>query len=417
MLSGSLMADQVPWMTDLDEAFEVAKQENRPLLVHFWSPDCIPCLQLEETVFNKPSVTRTLGELFVPVKINAKEHPRIAARYEIRSVPWDVILTPGGDELHRMLSPQDPKRYVAQLSAAAFRMNAAIPRRDPSGPDRSAPPPTSSVSYDSPLGPPPGGSPWQPASTKLPDDGIGPIGADSAPRRDRRVAEPAGQPEEVINRYAQSNSPATRPARQAVVEDRPQNAGNQWGQWPGRSPASRPSVNHSAVRPDRRSTERPVEAKSTSLETNDRVAMRSEPAPPQRRPQPNRPARRPGNPVGLDGFCPVTLLKKDIWKKGDGRFGVVHRGRTYLFTGAEEKDEFLKDPDAYSPVLAGIDPVLLADSGEAVEGLRAYGLFYRKRVFLFTTEENLQRFWQQPEQYAAPVRQAMENGTVDRLFR
>jgi len=61
--------------------------------------------------------------------------------------------------------------------------------------------------------------------------------------------------------------------------------------------------------------------------------------------------------------------------------------------------------------------VYLADSGEATEGVRTHGVVYRKRVYLFSSEENLQRFWQSPERYAAPIRQAMETGTVDRLFR
>jgi YHS domain-containing protein len=78
---------------------------------------------------------------------------------------------------------------------------------------------------------------------------------------------------------------------------------------------------------------------------------------------------------------------------------------------------FAGNPDDYSPVLAGIDPVHLNDSGEAVGGQRAHGVVYRKRVYLFASEENLQRFWQDPERFAAPIRQAMETGNVGGLFR
>ena len=119
----------------------------------------------------------------------------------------------------------------------------------------------------------------------------------------------------------------------------------------------------------------------------------------------------------MDGYCPVTLLKNDVWKQGDPRYGVVHRGRLYLFAGPDEKEQFFANPDDFSPVLAGVDAVYLADSGEATEGQRTHGVVYRKRVYLFSSEENLQRFWQSPERYAAPIRQAMETGTVDRLFR
>ncbi len=122
-------------------------------------------------------------------------------------------------------------------------------------------------------------------------------------------------------------------------------------------------------------------------------------------------------PLALEGYCPVSLLETDTWKKGDPKYGVIHRGRLYLFATAAEKEKFFANPDQYSPVLAGIDPVLLAESGVPVEGKRAHGVVYRKRVYLFDSEDNLKRFWQQPERYAAPIRQAMEEGKVRKLFR
>jgi YHS domain-containing protein len=136
---------------------------------------------------------------------------------------------------------------------------------------------------------------------------------------------------------------------------------------------------------------------------------------------PPRRQANPSNPVtpalGLEGFCPVTLIEKNSWVKGDEQFGVIHRGRLYLFAGPEEKATFFADPDEYSPVLSGVDAVRLAESGEAVFGGRAHGVVYRKRVYLFSSEENLQQFWQDPERYASPIRQAMETGNVGRLFR
>ena len=50
-------------------------------------------------------------------------------------------------------------------------------------------------------------------------------------------------------------------------------------------------------------------------------------------------------------------------------------------------------------------------------GERAHGVVYRKRVYLFSSEANLQQFWEEPERYASPIRQAMETGDVNRLFR
>jgi YHS domain-containing protein len=121
-------------------------------------------------------------------------------------------------------------------------------------------------------------------------------------------------------------------------------------------------------------------------------------------------------PIAMDGFCPVTLLEtvsrdphdRSAWKKGNVKFGAIHRNRTYLFTSAEQQQKFLANPDAYAPVLSGCDPVVFAERGELLDGKRAYGLITPdKRIFLFADEAALRKFNQSPGSYAAAAQQAM----------
>jgi hypothetical protein len=63
-----------------------------------------------------------------------------------------------------------------------------------------------------------------------------------------------------------------------------------------------------------------------------------------------------------------------------------------LFSGAAEQQEFLRDPDRYSPVLGGHDPVLYFDAGQQVEGDRAFGRFIGDRIYLFASQQSLERF-------------------------
>lgn len=117
----------------------------------------------------------------------------------------------------------------------------------------------------------------------------------------------------------------------------------------------------------------------------------------------------PANPpIALDGYCPVTLVEtQNTWKKADPRYGAIHRGRTYLFAGPEEQKRFLANPDYYSPVLSGYDPVRFAEGGETVDGKRKHGVFYGQQVYLFADEGSLERFWKDPQRYSEVVRQAM----------
>jgi thiol-disulfide isomerase/thioredoxin len=121
-------------------------------------------------------------------------------------------------------------------------------------------------------------------------------------------------------------------------------------------------------------------------------------------------------PVALDGFCPVTLMEvmasnpgdRAAWKKGDKRFGAIHRGRTFLFASVEQQEKFLANPDGFAPVLSGCDPVVYAERGQLVDGKRSYGLVTpEKQIVLFADEDSLNRFKQSPGQYVSAVQQAI----------
>lgn len=111
-------------------------------------------------------------------------------------------------------------------------------------------------------------------------------------------------------------------------------------------------------------------------------------------------------PLGLDGCCPVTLVEQQKWVAGDRRWGAIHRGRTYLFAGADEQRRFLADPDRYAPVLSGYD-VVAARAGRLVAGLREHGVFFDGHVYLFADEASLEEFGARPEHYADAAWQAM----------
>ncbi len=129
-------------------------------------------------------------------------------------------------------------------------------------------------------------------------------------------------------------------------------------------------------------------------------AMRSSP-PPAAPPAEALPAGSP--PLGLEGFCAVQLLEKNQWVRGNSRYGVIHRGRTYLFSGPEEAKRFYSAPDRYAPALAGNDVVLAVDQAVSAMGTREIGARYEDRIYLFTSEESYQRFYQDPERYAGAV--------------
>lgn len=108
-------------------------------------------------------------------------------------------------------------------------------------------------------------------------------------------------------------------------------------------------------------------------------------------------------PLGLEGYCPVTLAEKGQWTEGRAQWGARHRGRTYLFAGEDQQRAFLADPDRYAPALSGDDPVLAFESGTASPGQRRYGVTYQSRMYLFSSPETRSRFAADPTRYAGRV--------------
>lgn len=108
-------------------------------------------------------------------------------------------------------------------------------------------------------------------------------------------------------------------------------------------------------------------------------------------------------PLGMEGYCPVTLAEKGQWVEGRAQWGARHRGRTYLFAGEPQQRAFLADPDRYAPALSGDDPVVAFDGGKSVPGQRRYGVTYQSRIYLFSTPETRTTFSSNPQRYTARV--------------
>jgi thioredoxin 1 len=85
----------IPRVRELEPAtFDDAIAEG-PIVIDFWAPWCRPCLALEPTLEQL--------EARVPVaRLNIDEHPEIASRYEVLSIPT-VMLFSGGEERGRVV--------------------------------------------------------------------------------------------------------------------------------------------------------------------------------------------------------------------------------------------------------------------------------------------------------------------------
>ena len=115
--------------------------------------------------------------------------------------------------------------------------------------------------------------------------------------------------------------------------------------------------------------------------------------------------------VGLEGFCPVKLIRDREWVSGQSAISETYRGVTYHFSSKELRDEFRKNSRKFTPQNLGCDPVVLYDNQRAVTGKIKFGAFFDNQLFLFETPDNRREFKENPLKYAR-IRHAIK---VDEL--
>ena len=142
--------------------------------------------------------------------------------------------------------------------------------------------------------------------------------------------------------------------------------------------------------------------KSLYLARMDRVAAKfvsksNESQPPARLPQ--IAAKPKVSPLGLDGYCPVSLSNWREWRRGQEQFQVEHQGVIYRCASAAEQKTFEADPERFVPQLLGCDPVILYRTDRAITGTTKFGAYFDGALYLFKTEETRNEFKQHPIRY------------------
>ncbi len=364
----ALAVDASPWLASVAAAAEKAAETKKPVLIHFYSTSCGPCVVMERDVFSDPEVLRACGEYYIMVKVNLLEDRTAAGRYGIQGVPTDVILSPEGNLVAKSMGGKTKDKFNTFFRSVATQMKYA--------------PVGEMTANKVMLANTPGtqSAPAVPVSQ----------GARSVTNTDpaahanfQEMAEPLVdlaelQPTEDIIPYS---APA------AAV------AGNV-------SPPHAPAERFSAE-PEHEKTETKVAGKMYAVPPRETVIGAVAPQ------EKLLVAQKPAAQIMLEGYCCVTLVEQGKWLKGDPKFGVSHRGQIYLFGSQEYARRFFENPDHYAVAASGYDVVRLLDAREYIPGSREYGLRYDNVNFVFASEESREIFRNDPEKYTAPVRVEM----------
>jgi YHS domain-containing protein len=111
-------------------------------------------------------------------------------------------------------------------------------------------------------------------------------------------------------------------------------------------------------------------------------------------------------PLGLDGYCPVTVVQSSKWQTGEPKVSAIFEDRLYLFANADALSVFEHDPERFAPVRRGEDVVRWIEQRKKSAGDRRYGLISNQdqRMYLFDSPETRNLFEANPRKYITAMK-------------
>lgn len=118
-------AGQIAFVEGFERGLQVARNEQKPLLLFFTAEWCKYCHQMQREAFLEQAVVE-LSREFVCVLVDADAEPDICRQFEVRGFPTVQFVSSRGLRLNRLTGKQPGSQLVMQMKAAL----QAVARRD-----------------------------------------------------------------------------------------------------------------------------------------------------------------------------------------------------------------------------------------------------------------------------------------------
>jgi len=122
--SGALQADGIAWHEgDVQEAFDLAREQDKPLFLYWGAVWCPPCNQVKATIFSKRAFAEKT-KLFVPVYLDGDtEQAQVwGEKLKAWGYPTILVMSPEGEELMRLQMDLQLEEFLEVLDRAVGQM-------------------------------------------------------------------------------------------------------------------------------------------------------------------------------------------------------------------------------------------------------------------------------------------------------
>jgi uncharacterized protein YyaL (SSP411 family) len=110
----------VRWNGWSDDAFDLAKNEGKLVLLDLTASWCHWCHEMDRNTYDNPEIAKTINDKFVPVRVDIDRRPDISERYNRGGFPTTAFLSERGESVWgaTYVPPADMKRIMESILRA-----------------------------------------------------------------------------------------------------------------------------------------------------------------------------------------------------------------------------------------------------------------------------------------------------------
>lgn len=116
--------DDGPQWTTYNEGLMLAKEQNRSIMVNFYTDWCSYCERMNTETFGNAEVAAYLNEHFVPVNVDSTNDKTLSNEYMVRGYPTIWFLEPDGEKIAAIpgfLPPEQFMPVLKYIKVAAYK--------------------------------------------------------------------------------------------------------------------------------------------------------------------------------------------------------------------------------------------------------------------------------------------------------
>ena len=119
---------KINWLYNIKKAKQLAKTQNKPLMIDFSAEWCPPCNRMKDSTFSDQKVIEK-SKYFIPVKIDVDKQGLIADKYKSNAskyggigIPNILFISPDSVELAHPRGYKDPKEFISVMDSVLIKI-------------------------------------------------------------------------------------------------------------------------------------------------------------------------------------------------------------------------------------------------------------------------------------------------------